>query len=503
MNGKIWLNGQPILTSKLIRQGTNRKKKGIELQSKILYQGQGMLVDNPDLSLLRSDSVLITTDNHSLIQFSSLSVDTDQIEVSQPVLQPELANKLFRHHPVHQLSPLRCLIPLEAVTCKLEQVSVVDELQKTHACAWILSLENEELGSWQAVVLRERRGYEQSYRLLSDLFKGYEFSTIKWFKKLRAHPLVAKTPKCVSDNLSSYDCACQWLHQFTEVAQSNIQGVCEDLDTEYLHQYRVNLRKARSVVSLLKGTFASASSKQLKDTLGTLMSLSGHLRDLDVYLLAESEYRAVLPATLNTGINAFFEHIRTQRKEVLEQVRQSLCSGETTQNFDKLIGQLENANFEGGKQAKRPIVSVGAFHLQRHIAKTLKKALIIQPDTPDNQVHELRIACKKLRYLTELMVPVIVDSDLSQFAKQMKLMTQILGDFNDQSVQIEFLVSLAKQPNISTDMAQAIGALILTCETRQHQARVEIDQHIALLIETLCSQTLQRILDEFVSRRNK
>lgn len=496
MNNDIWLSGHPILSKKIIKLGSKRKKQNTELCSKTLYQGHGMLVDNPELSLLRSGCVLIVTDSHSLIQFSPQSVDIDHLEVSLPVLQTNLAQKLFHHHPVHKLSPLRSLIPLEPVTCKLEHISVTDQLQKTHASAWILSLKNKMIGSWQAVVLRERRGFEQSYGLLADFFKNYDYVPIKWHKKLRMHPLVPKSPKCISDNLSSYDCACQWLYQFTEAAQSNIQGVCEDLDTEYLHQYRINLRKARSVISLLKGTFDLASSEQLKDTFSTLMSLSGKLRDLDVYLLAEAEYREVLPETLNSVVDVFFDYIRTQRKTVLEQVRQSLSANETKQKFKKLLSQLKNAKFAGGKHAKCPIVSVGAFHLQRHISKTLKKALIIQPDTPNNQVHELRIACKKLRYLTELMVPVMVDSELDQFSKQMKFMTQSLGDFNDQSVQIEFLVSLAEQPDIPTDMALAIGALILICERRQHQARVEIDQHIALLTETLGSQTLHQILAE-------
>jgi len=68
------------------------------------------------------------------------------------------------------------------------------------------------------------------------------------------------------------------------IARQNEDGIKADYDTEFLHDYRVSLRKVRSVLSLFKG-----ENIALKQAFSDIMKGTNQLRDLDVYLLDKQE----------------------------------------------------------------------------------------------------------------------------------------------------------------------------------------------------------------------
>ena len=73
----------------------------------------------------------------------------------------------------------------------------------------------------------------------------------------------------------------------------NESGVREDIDTEFLHDFRVAVRRTRSALSQVKGVFGGNRFEQFRDEFKWLGGLSGRLRDLDVYILSLPEYRAL------------------------------------------------------------------------------------------------------------------------------------------------------------------------------------------------------------------
>ncbi len=60
-------------------------------------------------------------------------------------------------------------------------------------------------------------------------------------------------------------------------------------------------------------------------------------------------------------------------------------------------------------------------------------------DTEDEVVHQLRINCKKLRYLMEFFAPLFPENEIKTLIKALKLLQDNLGNFNDYSVQQIFL----------------------------------------------------------------
>ncbi len=100
-------------------------------------------------------------------------------------------------------------------------------------------------------------------------------------------------------------------------------------------------------------------------------------------------------------------------------------------------------------------------------------------ETDDEEVHELRIQCKKLRYLIEFFEPLFPSRDVKTLIKPLKTLLDNLGLFNDYSVQQVSLQAFLDQhasKGRRKDMAIAssIGALIVILHQRQLKERVRV-----------------------------
>ena len=104
----------------------------------------------------------------------------------------------------------------------------------------------------------------------------------------------------------SIEVAADIIRTYLAVARQNEAGVIADIDTEFLHDYRVSLRRVRSVLSLFKGVFSPEQTDALKREFSDLMAPTGRVRDLDVYLLEKDIYFNLIPPNLHQGAEAMF-----------------------------------------------------------------------------------------------------------------------------------------------------------------------------------------------------
>ena len=81
------------------------------------------------------------------------------------------------------------------------------------------------------------------------------------------------------------------LRYLFEIMKANEAGIKADIDTEYLHDYRIAIRRTRSALSQIRNVFPTKVTEHFKQEFRTLGQLTNQLRDLDVYLLSEGEFR--------------------------------------------------------------------------------------------------------------------------------------------------------------------------------------------------------------------
>jgi CHAD domain-containing protein len=251
-------------------------------------------------------------------------------------------------------------------------------------------------------------------------------------------------------------------HQMLDVMRANEAGIKADIDTEYLHDFRIAIRRTRSLLSQVKGIFPAEETERFKRDFRTLGKLSNELRDLDVYLLSEEKYRAALPDEMLDDIGPLFEFLRERRVTALKDVIKGLKS----KKYARITGDWETFLQQPGAKKKEapnaamPIIDLAQRRIYKRYCRSIKDGTYILDHTQDQLLHDLRLECKKLRYLLEFFACLFPRKKVNRLIKQLKRLQDNLGEFTDLSVQQEYLMHIAEE--LPFEEMQARRALVAT-----------------------------------------
>ena len=382
------------------------------------------------------------------------------------------------------VDPLRRLLPLARGELVRARLKMVDDLEKTVARAREWRFETEDGRRAAMIECLPVRGYDDELAQLQALVAArgttmadsgaLGHALIGPEALYTSKPLIPMTP---SD--SAFSVANAFLATNLDVARRNEPGVIEDLDTEFLHDYRVALRRIRSVLSLFKGVYSPEQTDRLKARFSALMAETGRLRDLDVYMLERDAYADLVPEPFRPGIARLFAGLASDR----EAVQKSLAALFESEAYLKEVRSLQKLLANPKRLKPGPAAEAEAFGFaQKLIWKRYRKvcgiAAEIDDDTPDEQVHELRIQCKKLRYLIEFFTPLFDDDGAKKVLKSLKKLQNTLGDFNDYSVQQAELGNILDQLDPRSpdaiESAAGIGALVMALNRKQLEVRGKV-----------------------------
>lgn len=385
-------------------------------------------------------------------------------------------------------SPLRAFFKTCSGFLRIGRLMLLDNEEKTHVRAhvYIFDRGNQTLTLGDTQPLQ---GYAKSHRLLSDAFREQGAQTCNTLNDLYlllgadSHMYCSKPGLVLNPNAPVRETACRIISTYIQVARENETGVNADYDTEFLHDYRVSLRKVRAILSLFTGVYTDAITAQLKRMFAEIMKQTNRLRDLDVYLLEESLYFSMVPDSMHEGLNVMFEVFVEERQQQLKRVIDMLNSDAYRQTISDLARQFSKPDIlESGVKSDEPTLPFARQLIWKRYNKVCKIARRINDTTPDEQIHVLRIQCKKLRYLMEFFTPLFSKKTIKKLITALKRLQDNLGRFNDFSVQQRSLQAFLQEHSHhqnSMKLAESIGALIAVLHQRQLTERQQIMKNFA------------------------
>lgn len=336
------------------------------------------------------------------------------------------------------------------------------------------------------------RGYEQHFdeirKSLPDAGGEVEASALPdthWLLACATPSKIDKLPHFALQPQQNAESAVrQMMIAMLDQARLFEAGILDDIDTEFLHQYRVSIRKARSLVTLMGGVLSKETKYALKQGFKQLAGPTGELRDMDVFLLARDDYARLLPAGFEDGLDSLFNAATKDRRRALSQVRRWLRSNTYQQVVDNLASELQRPAQLATKTSTKPVATVLAKRARKSFRTIQTLGTAIDDTTADEEIHALRIECKKMRYLMEHFAEILPPKPTMKFVKSLKRLQTLLGDFNDFAVQQQFLKHYADGHSTSPALSAATGGMIavlhrLHTETRQQVQAAFADFHTA------------------------
>jgi CHAD domain-containing protein len=213
-------------------------------------------------------------------------------------------------------------------------------------------------------------------------------------------------------------------------------------DIEELHDMRVAVRRMRVAFEIFKDAFTANTIKKHNKGLRVIGRTLGRVRDLDVFMEKADRYLETLPVDRHTGLNPLFKAWRDQR-ESSRQKMIAFLEGESYISFLQEFNLFVNTP---GLGAQKDMDDYHAPHLVRYVAPvmiyhrlgTVRAYEKILGRARIEQLHELRIEFKRLRYTMEFFREVLgPEGDL--IIEEIKIVQDHLGDLNDANVACQIL----------------------------------------------------------------
>lgn len=271
-----------------------------------------------------------------------------------------------------------------------------------------------------------------------------------------------------------------------QIIRMNEQGITADIDTEFLHDFRVAIRRIRSMLTQIKGVFPPKVTLRLKKDFSTIGKQTNRLRDLDVYLLSETSYISRLPEDLQPGLKNLFSSLLEERKKGHQKVSDFLDSNgynKVVKYWENFLNSPQKLKIPEAPASNRPILHISQRIIYKRYKKIFKLIGAVRNHTPDEKIHELRIECKKLRYLLEFFSSLFPPKKMKFLIRQLKKLQNNLGLYNDYYVQTKMLKSYLESINLNEKSslleAAAIGALISELNQEQDEVRKTFQETFA------------------------
>ncbi len=262
-----------------------------------------------------------------------------------------------------------------------------------------------------------------------------------------------------------------------DVLLVNEDGTRRQLDTEFLHDFRVAVRRARSVLGQIDDVLPYDEAEHLERELRWLGAVTGPLRDLDVFRLRLPEYGSELSPTSNEHLVPLHDFLK--QRQAAEQAR--VVTALDSKRYRELVASWRSlATGEPvppvlPSKAFHPVLEVVSDRIWTRFRKVLDRGLAIRPETPASEVHRVRIECKKLRNLLELFRSLYDAADVDPAIASLKRLQTNLGDFNDFEVHEQMLLKSAEEMAAEAEAPAitllTVGRLAAQLEARRREER--------------------------------
>ncbi len=388
-------------------------------------------------------------------------------------------------------STIRAFMKLCSVDALMRSYRILDENEKTIA---ILTSESLRIIDHRVrepfthfFALSAYRGYEDEIaHIEKSLMNNKDIDRILEFRELFKEMMHAaghtvqdyssKISLTLDPNAPIHESARRLLHFTFSVMRLNEAGIKKNIDSEFLHDYRVAIRRTRSILKQLKGVFDAGETAHYLNLFRDLGKRTNELRDKDVYLLQQATYCQYLTPSLQPSLKIFFDNIAASRKMLHRQFSRYLSSDaykSFLEEWETYLNRPSHTEPEQIPYASLSTRSIAVETIKKAWKKVIRHGRLVSQETTDAELHGLRIYCKKLRYLLEFFASIFPYKTINPVIRQLKELQDNLGDFVDFTVQLRFLHEQLTLMPADKLLAASTGGLIAILFQKQEEARLK------------------------------
>lgn len=295
-----------------------------------------------------------------------------------------------------------------------------------------------------------------------------------------------------------------WRAQFSDM-RSHLPGLLKGDDSEELHRFRIALRQTRALLKIARDVIPDAD--KFVTEFKWLAAAMGTLRDLDIQLQYVRDFSVIEPnlAANAAAIEPILVQLEIQRAQQQAQLMNIFDSDrcrELLAAWQQFISGLPQLSAQTSREvekskcvdfsraARTPLAGWAMVTIIRQSRQILKAGVLVDEKTPAPVLHQLRIRCKRLRYVLESLAPFDKKLHLKSLLEKLAALQKILGAHQDAITaaaqwQILMVHFSATSLPASVDRMALLLHWIEIAEREQREARAQLP-HALLAFAKFC-----------------
>lgn len=299
----------------------------------------------------------------------------------------------------------------------------------------------------------------------------------------------------LAPNLRADEAVRRIMQRLLATMAANVVGVHTGTDVECLHDFRIAVRRTRTLLSQTRGVIPQRERQRLSRSFNWLGDITGVVRDVDVYLL---NFAVAKNSGLAEALEPFQRYLQHQQQLAHQQLRKSLQSARYAQLMTAWSGYLAAPVpvHSSLLHAQDTACDFANWRIWRMLRRVIRQGSAIDADSPPQALHELRKSCKKLRYLIEFFQSFYPAAKVGKAIKVLKSLQDMLGEYQDLQVQQRMLVHF-QQTTVITPVTQptltAVDGMMRKLAKRQFKVRKQFQRHFAGFMATRHQQLFKQL----------
>ena len=291
------------------------------------------------------------------------------------------------------------------------------------------------------------------------------------------------------------------LLRLLDTLEQNVDGVLRDIDTEFLHDLRVAVRRTRSAIKLLGEVLPADLARKYSAEFKWLGDLTTPTRDLDVHLLGfgpmTEDLIAASPADLEP-LRAFLVRRRAREFRRLARALRGPRFRAITDDWRKALLEVRDAGAPKRRRREPVAVELAISTTGRAFRRIAAQGGAITPASAPESLHDLRKRAKELRYLLEFFAPLHDPVAYRKVVGDLKSLQDCLGEFQDSQVQREEIHVLADamlaERAAPAATLLAMGEIAAKLAVSQAEARADFARRFARFAGPAGRQRIRTLL---------
>jgi CHAD domain-containing protein len=217
----------------------------------------------------------------------------------------------------------------------------------------------------------------------------------------------------------------------------------------HIHQSRVACRRLRALLLTFASYLPTETAVEWNRTLRKFMRTLGRARDMDVQIQALEKFVRIQPDTRHvTSLRRLNLRLEQARRRVQPKIGVAITVLEQSEILAQLNLLRDQWSSVRAGCSSLVLTTELSTLCSEQVTRLLDNMLAFEPMIHDpknvTQLHDMRIAAKKLRYTMEVFESV-QPSAYGKHIKLIKKLQSLMGDVHDCDVWLEFMEAFQKQ----------------------------------------------------------